>query len=82
MGFTNENPGLPLGSHSIPERIPHDSRITQLFWDPRSEARPSKFARAFLGSPGATAAIAKDRDGSRCAVAGRECTWVALCMLF
>ena len=71
MGFANENPGLSPGSLSISEPVP---RISQLFWDPRSEARPSKFARAFLGSPGATVAISKDPDGSRCVVAGRECT--------
>ncbi|KAF8334603.1 uncharacterized protein EI90DRAFT_3288120 [Cantharellus anzutake] len=73
MGSTGDSLELmrsPSISESLtPTRIP---LINRLFWDPRSEARPSKFARAFLGSPGATSAIAKDSDGSRCVVAGRE----------
>ena len=59
-------PGLSLQNILNPPEIFSDSRL-------HGYQGPSRFVRLGRVAPNGTAVIAKSEDGSRCAVAGKEC---------
>lgn len=66
-----ESPPSPYGS-SGGTNVASLSRLQDIFYDPRAERRPSRLVRAYIGSPGSATSIARNGDGTRCVVAGKE----------